>query len=188
MMHHMRGPEQPALVAGAMEDIIGEVFGKKQQTPRPPPIADIENRETMHHAVGPEGDGLRQKAEQYAARPHHQAGGGVFELIQVAPHYGVKDRFRNQKQNESRNRQLDKVGHTIGTILNAGRADCKSPARGKPDRLSASEGMAEALTEKIRGQSQFSIWSGRDAFGGIQDHPRESDLNLTFAPAIPLRL
>src|ERR1700751_438235 len=44
VMHHMRGPEQAALVAGAVEPVVAEFIAEKEQRPSPPLESNVKNR------------------------------------------------------------------------------------------------------------------------------------------------
>src|SRR6476660_10646924 len=47
VMHYMRRPEQPALMARAVEPVVAEFVAEEKQPPHPPLIAERENPETI---------------------------------------------------------------------------------------------------------------------------------------------
>src|SRR5689334_23810375 len=111
MMHHMRSPEQPAFMAGAVKPVIGKVFGKKQNRPGPPLIADVEDGEAMDSCISRKHQSLVNHAEQHIAGTHGETGSSVLELVKIATHECVKHHLKQKKRDKAGDGQVDEIGH-----------------------------------------------------------------------------
>src|ERR1051326_180794 len=111
MMHHMRSPEKPALMAGAMKPVIREVFSKKQNGPGPPLIPNVEDGEAMDRAISRKHQRLVDHTKDYAPCAHGEAGGSVLELVKIPTHHRIKYHLQQQKRYEAGNGQVDEVGN-----------------------------------------------------------------------------
>src|SRR6185312_7274951 len=122
MMHHMRCPEKPALMAGAVKPVICEVFSKKQNAPRPPLISNVEDSEAMDCTISRKHQCFVDHAKDYASRTHCQTGCSVLELVEITAHHRIKHHFQQQKRDEAWNGQVDEIGylrHEISSALEA---------------------------------------------------------------------
>src|ERR1041385_5958324 len=111
MMHHMRSPEKPAFMAGAMKPVIREVFSKKQNGPGPPLIPNVEDGEAMDRAISRKHQRLVDHAKDYAACTHGEAGGSVLELVKIPTHHRIKYHLQQQKRDKTGDGQVDEIGN-----------------------------------------------------------------------------
>ena len=100
----MGGPEKPAFVAEAVEDIVGEIFQKEQQNPAPPHNLDIEQAVFVSQEIEAQHRDLGQQLDQHIADPHRQAGGSIFNLIQFAVLDGADNRLHDHQNDKRRYR------------------------------------------------------------------------------------
>src|SRR5690348_11428599 len=98
MMDHMRGPEEPALVAGPVEPVVAEIIGGKEQKPRPPLITDFEDRESMDGSECSERNRLGSYSDQHLANAHRQAGSRALDLVQFATHHRIADYLHDKQK------------------------------------------------------------------------------------------
>src|SRR5262249_461769 len=80
MMAYMASPEETTLVACAMEPVITEIIGDKEQQPGPPLITDFEDRKSMDGSKCRERHSLSRYPDEDIANPHCQTGRGVLDL------------------------------------------------------------------------------------------------------------
>src|SRR5215813_11378057 len=109
MMDHMRGPEETALVARAMEPIVGEIVGDKEQQPRPPLITDFEDRESMDSTERRERQSLCRYSHEHIAYAHGETRSRVLRFVKIATHHRVADHLNSQQKQEGGNRELYQV-------------------------------------------------------------------------------
>src|SRR5215469_18497241 len=100
MMHNVRGPEETAFVADAMEPVVVELVPQKEQDPGPPRKADGEQRETMEIGQQRKLYGLGEQIDDDIADAHGQAGGGVVEFVDVALDERGGNGFGHQQSDE----------------------------------------------------------------------------------------
>src|SRR5262249_43244475 len=107
----VRSPEQTAFMANAVEPVVSKVFGEKQNCPGPPLISDLENGKAVNGRVCTEDERFAHNTKQHVSQTHAEAGGGVFELVEIAAHRGVENDFQQQKGDEAGDRQIDEIGN-----------------------------------------------------------------------------
>src|SRR5438046_9302003 len=119
MMDHMRGPEQPALVADAVEPVVGKVIGEKEQKPGPPLIADFEDCEAMDGSEHSKSYCLGGNSDEDIADAHCQTGSRVLDVVQLATHHGIADYLHDQQNQEGGNCELNQIRHVPETIADS---------------------------------------------------------------------
>src|ERR1700730_6417984 len=111
MMDEVRGPEEPALLADAVEPVVAELVAEKEKDPSPPLVANVENGEAVKKSQDLEEDDFREEVDEYVAEAHGDAGCGVLEFVEIAAQDRASDGFRDHQQNERGDGQVDQVGH-----------------------------------------------------------------------------
>src|SRR5579883_917008 len=111
MMHDVRCPEEAAFMAGAVRDVVAEIVGEEERNPGPPLVANVENSKPMYEGVKAEDEQFCCEANNHIANTHGEAGCCVLELEQIAVHPPCGDCFEQKQEKETRNRELNQVGH-----------------------------------------------------------------------------
>src|SRR5215472_692964 len=109
MMDDVRGPEQSAFVADAMEPVVGKILSKKQNSPGPPLVSNLENGKAVDRGICAEHQRLAYDTDQHVAGAHTEAGRGVLEPIEIAAHHGVKHDLQQKKGDEAGDRQINEI-------------------------------------------------------------------------------
>src|SRR5215472_7003388 len=117
MMHHVRGPEEAALVAHSMEPVIAELVAEEEQNPRPPLVPDVKDGEAREPCEDGELHDLAEQIRSDAAEAHGDAGRGIFQFIDFALQDGADNGFEHHERDEGGDGELDQVLHGLGAQL-----------------------------------------------------------------------
>src|SRR5579864_424253 len=110
-MHHVRSPEEAALVADPVEPVVAEFVTEEEQRPGPPLKPNRKNRKAMQPGEDAELERLGEQVDENIAEAHGDAGSGIFYFVNVAPHDGASDGFHKKQDDKRRNRQCNQVTH-----------------------------------------------------------------------------
>src|ERR1700756_4934890 len=110
-MYHVRRPEEPAFVAGAVKTVVADLIAEEEQQPHPPLGAQIEDAETINQAEDAELHRLGHEPDRNATQSHRDARSPVFDLVQVAPHDCVGHGFNGHEHDKRRDGEPDKIRH-----------------------------------------------------------------------------
>jgi len=108
-VYDVRCPEQAAFMAHSMEPVVAEFIREKEQHPYPPLQAQSEYPEAIEQTKNHKLHCLGDEAHSHAPQPHSDAGGRIFDLVEIAPHDGVRNCLGQHQQYKYRDRQMDQV-------------------------------------------------------------------------------
>ena len=114
MVHHVRSPKQPALMADAVIPVVGEIVGEEECEPGPRACrVEFEERKSVHEAEDPKYHRFADEIHYNIPNPHEETGRGVLKMVQLSAHEGVKDRLDGDQREEERDGEMDQVRHRV---------------------------------------------------------------------------
>ncbi len=116
MVDDVARPEEAALVAAAVEPVVGEVVGEEEQHPGER-VAGVEaqRRQLVDDHVEPEHGELPDRVDEHVAEPERQARPRVADLVAdqvvLVARVAERESLDDQQEDEEGDRVVEDLGH-----------------------------------------------------------------------------